>query len=99
MADEVLEKRERVIVYSAALRMHVKRLILSNIKLAGLAPQLAEEGDKIVVLLSCNFPVVLRDVDGCCGLIGEICVDRMMEGEAMEDLKSGKYTERIFEIR
>jgi hypothetical protein len=78
--------------------MHAKRLVISEGKLAGLAPQLSEVGDKIVVLLGCDFPVVMRDVDGRCELIGEIYVDGIMRGEAMDGLESGEYTERNFEI-
>jgi hypothetical protein len=96
--DEILERQELAMVSSAALRMHAKRLIISERKLAGLAPQLAEVGDKIVVFMGCNFPVVLREVDDRCELIGEIYVDGIMDGEAMDDLKAGKYRERTFEI-
>jgi hypothetical protein len=97
-ADEMIERCERAMVSSAALRMHAKRLVISNEKLAGLAPQLAEVGDKVVVLLGCNFPVVLREVDCRCEFIGEIYLDGIMHGEAMEGLKSGKYKEQNFEI-
>jgi hypothetical protein len=96
--DEILEKRERAMVSAAALRMHAKRIVISDGKLAGFAPRLAEAGDKIAVLLGCDFPVVLRDVDGKCELIGEVYVDSIMNGEAMDDLKSGKYEKRYFEI-
>jgi hypothetical protein len=96
--DEILERQELAMVSSAALRMHAKRLIISERKLAGLAPQLAEVGDKIVVFMGCNFPVVLREVDDRCELIGEIYVDGIMDGEAMDDLKAGKHRERTFEI-
>jgi len=96
--DETLEKRERAMVSAAALRMHAKRIVISERKLGGLAPKLAEVGDKIAVLLGCDFPVVLREVDGKCELIGEVYVDSIMNGEAMDDLKSGKYEKRYFEI-
>jgi hypothetical protein len=95
---EILEKRERAMVSSAALRMHAKRLIISENKLLGFAPQDAKLGDKIVVLLGCSFPVVLREVDGYWELVGEIYVDGIMNGEAMDGLRSGAYLERRFEI-
>jgi hypothetical protein len=85
-------------VSAAALRMHAKRIIISERKLAGLAPKLAEVGDKIAVLLGCDFPVVIREVDGRSELIGELYVDSIMNGEAMDNLKSGKYEKRYFEI-
>jgi hypothetical protein len=96
--DEILEKRERAMVSAAALRMHAKRIVISERKLAGLAPKLTEVGEKIAVLLGCDFPVVLREVDGRFELIGEIYVDSIMNGEAMDDLKSEKYEKRYFEI-
>lgn len=96
--DDFQERQERAMVSSAALRMHAKRLVISDTKLTGLAPQLAEVGDRIVVLLGCNFPVVLRKVDSYWELIGEIYVDGIMDGEAMEDLRLGKYNGQDFEI-
>ncbi len=95
--DEVLEKRERAMVSAAALRMLAKRIVVSERKLAGLPPQLAEVGNKIAVLLGCDFPVILREIDGSCELIGEVYVDSIMDGEAMDGLKSGKYKKRYFE--
>jgi hypothetical protein len=49
-------------VASAALRMHAKRLVVSDTKLAGLARMTAKAGNKIAVLLGCSFPVVIRDM-------------------------------------
>jgi len=62
-ADEMREKRERALVSSTALRMHAKRLAISEKKLAGLAPQSTKEDDKIVILMGCNFPVVMRPMN------------------------------------
>ncbi|KAE9362973.1 HET-domain-containing protein [Stipitochalara longipes BDJ] len=96
--DEILEKRERAMVSSAALRMHAKRIVISEDKLMGLAPQKAEVGDKIVILLGCNFPVVLREVDKHWELIGEIYVDGIMNEEAMDGVNSGRFTKQDLEI-
>jgi hypothetical protein len=98
-ASEVLEARAYAVVSSAALQMHAKRFIISRTKLAGLAPQAAEEGDQIFILFGCDFPVVMRNMGNYCRLIGEIYVDKIMYGEAMDGLVSGKYTERSFKIR
>jgi hypothetical protein len=87
ITQEVLEARQYTMVSSAALRMHAKRFILTEKELAGLAPQEAEEGDKIVVLFGCDFPVVLREVDNYWRLIGEVYVDGIMYGEAVADRK------------
>ena len=95
---EILEKRERAMVSSAALRMHAKRLVISKEKLLGFAPQNVKVDDKIIVLFGCSFHVVLREVEGHWELIGEIYVDSIMDKEAMVGLKSGKYHEQKFEI-
>jgi hypothetical protein len=93
-----LEKRELAMVFSAALRMHAKRLVILKNNLLGFAPQQTEVGDKIVVLLGCNFPVVLREVGEHWELIGEIYVDGIMNGEAMDRLEAGLYHKQKFEI-
>jgi hypothetical protein len=98
-ASEVLEARAYAVVSSAALQMHAKRFIISRTKLAGLAPQAADDGDQIVILLGCDFPVVMRNMGSYWTLIGEIYVDEIMYGEAMDGLVSGKYTEAVFKIR
>ncbi|KAK0104424.1 hypothetical protein ONS95_004717 [Cadophora gregata] len=87
--SQVLEARQYALVFSASRRMHGKRFVVSSAKLAGLAPQAAREGDKIVVLFGCDFPVVMRNMGTYWLLIGEIYVDGIMYGEAMDDLASG----------
>ncbi|RDW77668.1 hypothetical protein BP6252_05721 [Coleophoma cylindrospora] len=96
--DEMLGKRQRAMAASAALRMHAKRLVVTENKLAGLAPQLSQKGDKIAVLFGCDFPVVLRAVDDHWELIGEVYIDGIMKGQAMTDYRAGKFTERTFYI-
>jgi hypothetical protein len=91
---EVLEAREHAMVSAAALRMHAKRFILTKTGFAGLAPQEAREGDKIVVLLGCDFPVVLRSVGDYWKLVGEVYVDGIMYNE-----KDRVGPERSFAIR
>ncbi|RDL31016.1 uncharacterized protein BP5553_09805 [Venustampulla echinocandica] len=61
--DVELEKRAKGTVAAAALRMHGKRLVVTESKLVGFAPMAARAGDKIVVLFGCNFPVVLRQLE------------------------------------
>ena len=52
----------------------------------GLAPQLAEVGDEVWVLLGCNVPMLLRKRDDYYILVGECFVYGIMEGEQTEDL-------------
>jgi hypothetical protein len=108
--DFELEKRAKGTVAAAALRMHGKRLVVTESKLVGFAPMAARAGDKIVILFGCNYPVVLRQmepklkglqVDGkfCSwALIGEIYVDGIMYGAAMRNLNAGKYTQESYYI-
>lgn len=58
-----LEKSAKGTVAAAALRMHGKRLVVTESKLVGFAPMAARAGDKIVVLFGCNYPVVLRQIE------------------------------------
>jgi hypothetical protein len=52
----------------------------------GLAPQLAEVGDEVWVLLGCNVPMLLRKRDDYYILVGECFVYGIMQGEQTEDL-------------
>ena len=96
--SDVLENRQRAMVASSALRMHAKRLVTYSSKLVGLEPMTAREDDCVVVLLGCAMPVVLRDSDGHWELVGEIYVDGIMFGEAMDEFTKGDYYERDFDV-
>jgi hypothetical protein len=52
----------------------------------GLAPQLAEVGDEVWVLLGCDVPMLLRKCDDYYILVGECFVYGIMEGEQTKDL-------------
>lgn len=52
----------------------------------GLGPSTAEPGDKIVVLLGCDVPVLLRPLDEGYRLVGECYVDGVMYGEMTREL-------------
>jgi hypothetical protein len=52
----------------------------------GLAPQLAEVGDEVWILLGCDVPMILRKCDDYYTLVGECFVYGMMEGEQTKDL-------------
>lgn len=115
IGDAELEKRAKGTVAAAALRMHGKRLVVTESKLVGFAPMAARAGDKIMVLFGCNCPVVLHQMEpkvkvlqvddkfykGQCmswALIGEVYVDGMMYGAAMQKLDAGQYTEESYYI-
>jgi hypothetical protein len=52
----------------------------------GLAPQLAEVGDEVWILLGCDVPLLLRKCDDYYILVGECFVQGIMEGEQTKDL-------------
>ena len=51
----------------------------------GLGPNTSQPGDKIVILLGCATPLILRNVQGHYELVGECYVHGIMHGEAMQD--------------
>lgn len=78
----------------------------SNVQLpdVGLVPMATEIGDELCILYGCSVPVVLRRQMSEEGrpfyqLIGECYVNKMMDGEAIDMLKEGKFEVMEFEIR
>ena len=63
-----------------------------------MAPPFARVGDKVCVLVGCDFPVVLRKIKDHYVFIGECYVHGIMNGEAMEAVASGTYTLERFSI-
>ncbi|CAG8961068.1 hypothetical protein HYFRA_00002610 [Hymenoscyphus fraxineus] len=73
---------QRSTVSAASLRMHNKHFAVSGRgKMVCLAPADTSRGDFICLLMGCNYPVLLRRVASHYVLIGEIYVDRIMNGE------------------
>ncbi len=93
------EKNQKAMVSAASLRMHGKRLVISDSKHMGLAPWDSEEGDILCVLLGCSFPVILRPTDGNYMLIGEVYVDELMNGEAIAQLRKGLHAQTTFKLQ
>ncbi|CAG8956330.1 hypothetical protein HYFRA_00003710 [Hymenoscyphus fraxineus] len=99
--DVVVDKEGHSVVINASITMNRRRLFISErgIPVVGLAPWDALEGDVLVVLLGCKFPVVLRNVERHWVLVGEAYVDGYMDGEAMYGSREGTFSEEAFEIR
>jgi len=55
----------------------------------GVAPETAEEGDYICVLLGCKVPVILRPVGDKFKIIGDAYVNGFMNGEALNGVGDG----------
>ncbi|KAK4158746.1 heterokaryon incompatibility protein-domain-containing protein [Cladorrhinum sp. PSN259] len=64
----------------------------------GVGPVRMEKGDIVVVLLGCSVPVLLRKVNGGYILIGECFVLGLMDGEAIDNLRSGEAELKKFTI-
>jgi hypothetical protein len=68
----------------------------------GLAPQCAELGDLIVVVMGCKAPLVLRkraeEEGGGYLNLGDAYIDGFMKGEAVRDLDDWKRRLEVFEF-
>jgi hypothetical protein len=64
-----------------------------------MAPSAVRAGDLVCILFGCDLLVVLRKQDGDKYVfLGECYTHGIMNGEAMEDLKAGKYESMEFQI-
>lgn len=82
---------------SAVIRAsHNRRLCITENGYMALAPAEADEGDLVCVFLGGQTPFVLRPSLGKYRLVGQCYVHGIMFGEAMEELRSGKYELRDF---
>ena len=79
------------------LTLRHKRLITTRKGGVGMGPHEARKGDKIVLLLGCRLPVILRKrEDESYILIGEAYIHGIMNGEAMTEANIAKL--RDFDI-
>ncbi|KAL2070883.1 hypothetical protein VTL71DRAFT_13909 [Oculimacula yallundae] len=65
----------------------------------GLGPNAAEPGDVVVIIFGHAIPYVLRPVDDMFLFLGPCYVNDIMQGQLMDDLKSGKYKEEWLHLR
>jgi Heterokaryon incompatibility protein (HET) len=77
-----------------------RRLITTNEGYLGMAPYRVRKGDKICVLLGCNIPLVLRQRkdESSYEVIGECYLHGFMNGEALQELDSGKFEIEDFQL-
>lgn len=71
-----------------------RRWLITKEGRLGLGPQRTSVGDKVVILLGCSVPVILRrepSFSAIYTIIGECFIQGVMDGEAIEDLKDRKY--------
>lgn len=64
-----------------------------------LGPNIIQKGDIVCVLFGGKMPFCLRPLEnGSYHLVGECYVHGLMEGQAIDDLRQGHYSETNFEI-
>ena len=87
----------------------MRRLIITENDLLGLAPEMSKKHDLICILYGCSVPVVLREMvdpvtdEEYFTFIGECYVHGIMDGEAFVLARSrsenGQITKKVFELR
>jgi hypothetical protein len=73
-----------------------RRFFITRNGYFGLGPQAARQGDRIVVLLGVDVPLVLRRLDKTHHVVGEAYVHGIMNGEAVEQWRLGMKEIRKF---
>ena len=76
-----------------------RRLFYTSGGFIGLGPSNIRANDVVAVLFGGHTPFLLRPRTGCYQLIGEAYVYGMMDGEAMEWLSTGRFSEQLFLLR
>jgi len=56
----------------------------------GIGAPNVQKGDKICVLLGCDIPLIIRQVNNHYVVVGDCFVYGIMKGEAMKDIEESK---------
>lgn len=89
--QEMMEKlknlkwRNGFAVAAMSLACKGRRFYKSHKGFMGLAPDIAQEGDKICLILGCCTPLIIRGGGPNFSLVGESYVHGVMDGELMSD--------------
>lgn len=96
---EASEGSAQAFVHESGVYVSQKRLFKTKSGLVGLGPHLVRSGDLCCVLYGGNIPFLLRPVGSSYKLVGEICIEKVMQGEAMVDFVLGDmYHAQTFSI-
>jgi hypothetical protein len=71
-------------LHFAIISMEGRKLCTTDTGYICLVPKTVKRGDVVVVLLGCNFPVLLRPDKDMYRVVGECYVHGLMEGEAFD---------------
>jgi hypothetical protein len=94
--DSLLYHEGVWVVYSL-YTLH-RRLMISEKGYISLVPIDCRSGDRICVLSGCSIPVILRQKGDYHILIGECYVHGIMDGQAIQQLREGKYRVENFKL-
>jgi hypothetical protein len=64
--------------------MEGRKFCTTNTGYICMVPETVERGDVVVVLLGCNFPVLLRPYESKYRVVGECYVHELMQGEIFD---------------
>jgi len=98
---ERLSARHHPLDYITTIGRNVinRALFVTKNERVCLGPRLIAKGDLCCIVYGCQVPIILRPAgDGRYIVIGDACVEGVMEGEAMELLAEGKVTEEWFTL-
>jgi len=65
----------------------------------GLGPSNIQKGDQVCIILGCPLPTVIRDEGESSTVLGSAYVYGMMQGEMMQEKKTGKFNLNTFIFR
>jgi len=64
----------------------------------GEATRRCQVGDVVCVLFGCNYPVILRPIEGHYEFVGTAYLEGIMHGEVIQAMEEGKVQSQVFEL-
>jgi hypothetical protein len=97
---EQLETWARIILLDLRSGVDRRRFILACDRTLGMTSDLAEEGDRVCILLGCSIPVILRPIsDGTHMFICDAYIDGYMFGKGISEAEAGNKRWEEFRIK
>jgi hypothetical protein len=101
MIDPIQWEKAPVQAFSDTVTRAVmgRRIFITNRGHMGLAPSSIIVGDMVCVILGCQVPLIIRNVNRYQVLVGEAYVHGMMDDEVIEGLSRGVYKLKEFSLQ
>lgn len=64
----------------------------------GIGPPNVQKGDKICILLGCDIPLIIRQVNDHYAVVGDCFDYGIMTGEVMKDIEESKLNPETFDF-